>query len=329
MAATLQGRPSFDTRQAADLAGQLYGIRCEATELASYSDQNFRLTDADGLKYVLKIANTEEPAEVLDFQQEALQLLAQKDLPFKTPYLYQSLGEEFLNPVVNQGKTYQVWMISYQEGQFMADLPVYRPEFLQHLGYCLGRLDQTLAPFQHPAMHRTFMWDLKQVKQLTHYLPFLDATGRLLVESYLDRFEKDVQPFVSTLRQSVVYNDANDHNILVDASGHHVTGLIDFGDMVHTYTVSELAIAGAYAILGQAAPIPILADLLEGYQAAYPLTPEEKEVYFHFVCLRLCTSVCLSAERRLQEPDNTYLTVSEKPAWDALRQLSTLSVPRW
>ena len=59
------------------------------------------------------------------------------------------------------------------------------------------------------------------------------------------------------LRRSAIHNDANDHNVLVNrdgdlfARGQCVVGLIDFGDIVHSYMIGDLAVAIAYAVLGK------------------------------------------------------------------------------
>ena len=53
----------------------------------------------------------------------------------------------------------------------------------------------------------------------------------------------------------MIHGDANDYNILVDAAGARVTSILDFGDMVHTATVCDLAIALAYVMLDKQDPI--------------------------------------------------------------------------
>ena len=46
------------------------------------------------------------------------------------------------------------------------------------------------------------------------------------------------------LRTSLIYNDANDHNVLVGGSDPYdrrVVAVIDFGDMLRTWTANENA----------------------------------------------------------------------------------------
>ena len=56
--------PSLGEREATRLALELYGIHATAAPLPSERDQNFFL-DADGTRYVLKIANALEDRALL------------------------------------------------------------------------------------------------------------------------------------------------------------------------------------------------------------------------------------------------------------------------
>ena len=63
-------------------------------------------------------------------------------------------------------------------------------------------------------------------------------------------------PRFAALRRAVVHNDPNDYNVLVDgANGPRVIEILDFGDIVHSYAIADLAIAVAYAVLGKADPL--------------------------------------------------------------------------
>src|SRR3989304_8405616 len=66
---------------------------------------------------------------------------------------------------------------------------------------------------------------------------------------------------------SVIYNDANDHNVMVDgADGYsrRVTSVIDFGDMLRSWTVNELAVAATYVMLDKPDPIAAAAAVVAG-----------------------------------------------------------------
>ncbi|HEX4949773.1 MAG TPA: aminotransferase class III-fold pyridoxal phosphate-dependent enzyme, partial [Blastocatellia bacterium] len=57
---------------------------------------------------------------------------------------------------------------------------------------------------------------------------------------------------------------------------------------------------------------------------AYPLTESEIAVLFDLICSRLMVSVVNSAQRKRLHPDDPYITISERPAWDALEKLTKI-----
>jgi 4-aminobutyrate aminotransferase-like enzyme len=101
-----------------------------------------------------------------------------------------------------------------------------------------------------------------------------------------------------------------------------VIGLIDFGDTLRTATVSELAIAAAYAMMGKPDPLAAAAHVVAGYHAALPLTEAELAVLYPLIGGRLAMSVTNSAYQRAVDPENTYLQVSDAPAWALLGRLA-------
>lgn len=311
-------RPDCTIQEARLLVGELFGVEGGVKQLASYSDQNFLV----GREFVLKIANSAEPEAVLRFQQAALQHVCTLDSALNTPQVIPLANGDLLG---RWRENHIVWMVNFIPGQFISDLEVHQDALLFGLGEYLGRLDSALESFEHEAMHRDLQWDLKQAGRLEGFLGYLDDVERRdLIAHFLDRFRTQVVPRFSDLRTSVIHNDANDNNILVNGEGTRIKGIIDFGDMVHTYTICELAIAIAYMILGKDNIIDVLGSVVKGYHRAYPLEPPEVEVLFDLICIRLCTSVCMSTRERKKEPDNEYLAISEAPAWKALYQLAKI-----
>ena len=79
-----------------------------------------------------------------------------------------------------------------------------------------------------------------------------DKALRETVLKLASGFECDTVPLLPNLRQSVIHNDLNDYNLLAGggddmyARGQSIVGLIDFGDMVRSYTIGDLAVAILY-----------------------------------------------------------------------------------
>ena len=91
----------------------------------------------------------------------------------------------------------------------------------------------------------------------------------------------------------------------------HISGILDFGDMVFGMTAADPAIAIAYAMAKKADPICAGEWILRGYHAEYPLERREVELMPHLVIARLSQSVLSSANYSYQDPENAYINVSE------------------
>ena len=148
---------------------------------------------------------------------------------------------------------------------------------------------------------------------INEYAPLLDkAELRDLVLKC--RFEPETE-----LRRSVIHGDANDYNVLVNPESMTVSGLIDFGDMVYSYTVGDLAIAIAYVVLGEGDP----RDVIAGYRSEFGLLDEERVALWPLVRLRLAMSVCIAAHQMRQQPENEYLGISQKAIEKTLPRIFT------
>ena len=115
-----------------------------------------------------------------------------------------------------------------------------------------------------------------------------------------------VLPTAHSLRKSIIHNDGNDHNILIQNCDDldRAIRIIDFGDMVYSFTVSDLAVVIAYSIFNVDDPLETAAAILEGYNDVFPLEENELDVLFLLICARLCISVCMSAYQHKINPDN-------------------------
>src|SRR5205807_2536765 len=140
-------------------------------------------------------------------------------------------------------------------------------------------------------------------------------------------FERLCVPLLPGLRRSAIHNDANDYNVIVGGGrdlytrNQSVVGLVDFGDMVNSYTVADLAVAIAYAVLDQPEPLASAAHVVRGYHAEYPLQENEIAALFGLVCIRLCMSICMAAHQQQQRPQDDYLSISQQPIRKTLPRL--------
>ncbi len=333
MSSVVQLAPRFTAKAAVGIARSLFAVDADAEQLPSERDQNFYLTTRSGDGYVLKIANAAERVEVLEVQNRVMMHIAHKKglLPpeqVAVPRVCPAInGEPIATLASADGASHYVRLLTYLPGKPLARVKPHDQGLLMSLGSLFGRLDRILEDFDHPAARRDFHWDLQNAaKVVGRYSRHIDGDeNRTVVAKFLTRFQRQIEPHLAELRTGVIHNDGNDYNVLVEPHGRwnrRATGVIDFGDMVHSFIVAEVAVACAYAMLDKSDPLAAAAQVTTGYHRVYPLTDRELADLFDLICMRLCMSVCLAANQSRLEPDNAYLRISEKPAWALLNQLS-------
>lgn len=318
----------YSTAWAERFARENYALDAHTTQLAGEFDLNFHLQTDGGESYVLKVSPVGADFVALECQIEALKHLANTPLAA----LFQRVcptadGQNLLRLADEQGFRW-VRLVSYLEGTPLAHHHDRPASFLEEIGRTLANLDLALANFDHPGAKRDLHWDISRTAELGRFSQYVpDQYRRKMVEGHLDHFEKRVAPRLVGLAHSVIYNDANDHNILVRTEPDgtpRLAGLVDFGDMLHTVTAAEPAIACAYLMLDRDDPIATAVSLISGYHDVRPLTPTEHAVVFDLIIARLCGSVLMSARGRHEDPENEYLQISEAPVWRLLERLSII-----
>ncbi len=320
----LPNPPDMSLESACQMASQLYGLKSViAQPLPSERDQNF-LLDSDRGRFVLKIANPGESRQALEFQNQALSRVSRDLKQDAVPIVIETLRGESIALVEGSKGLLLVRLVSFLRGRVLAEVKPHSPALLEDLGRLLGRLDQALLDFHHPWSRREFKWDLSRAEWIGGYLHLLPAARREIVETILEGYRERLRPRFPDLRWSVIHNDANDYNILVEdrgLDGQRVSGIIDFGDMIHAPLVCEAAVAGAYVMLDKADPLAAAMSVTAGYHRVLPLKEVEVEALYDFMLARLAVSVVNSAWQRELYPNNGYLQVTDRPAWDLLEKL--------
>jgi hydroxylysine kinase len=311
------------------LARAQFGLDVRAAPLTGERDRNFRLRDRDGRDFVLKIIHPAEAAGVTDFQSRLLLHVeaAAPDLP--VPRLVRPRDSEALEFVwqTDGQPLRRVRCLTYLAGR---PLHAIAPSMAQRrsLGALLARLDLALADFSHPAENHDLLWDIKwagRARPLLADLPH--AEKRALAEAALDRLEQYVVPALSGLRSQVIHNDFNPHNVLVDPVADDViSGVIDFGDVVRSPLVQDLAVAAAYQSSADGHPLQNAAEMAASFHAICPLRAEEIELLPDMIAARLALTIAVSSWRAARQPENAdYILRNQATAWTGLQRLHALA----
>ena len=310
----------FTESQVHQLVKDYYNLEVTIRPLTGEYDFNYLLEDSEGRKYILKMANDEHSYDFFDAQVKIVHHLSQSDVAdCFSKYINTTEGKE-LTILEAEGGIYNMRLLSFLEGEFWMNLPVRSDELHIDLGRFLGKMDKALENFSHPAMHRHYVWDISNAADANRKLHCIKNHERRRIAGYfLLQFETEALPFISALRHAYAHHDANDTNILVQ--GDKISGLIDFGDMVYTALINNLAVACTYAMMNHSDPLQAASLVVQGYHAAYPLKEQEIDLLYYLIAARLCISVTQSAFNASIETNNEHHFISEIPAWDLLYKL--------
>jgi hydroxylysine kinase len=305
-----------------------YGISGAVSRLTSERDQNFRIVDQRGAEYALKISNPVEDPAINDFQVSALLHVEAVDPSLPVPRVIRARdGESHLRLPFGEGRVRGVRLLSYLQGQ-----PLYTVErtraHREQMGALLAQLGLALRGFFHASAGHELAWDIKhtsRIKSLARHIP--DAGRRAMAEHFLANFERHAEPLLPRLRAQVVHNDLNPHNVLVDTADHdRIAGILDFGDMVHSALVNDVAVGSSYQMGGPGDPWDGVAQFVAAYHAVSPLERAEVDLLYDLIAARFVLTVAITGWRAARYPENSaYILKNNAGAWNGLTHLSTLS----
>ncbi len=305
-----------------------FGLRGRARELTSERDQNFLIEGDD--RIVLKIANTSEDRAFLEAQHAVLRHLASRTNV--TPRVVPTESGADFAETDTDDRRHLIWAVTHLPGRLLAHVGHRDESFYEDLGRRVGEVSAILADFDHPAVHREFYWDVASARSMVsaHRGAIEDEELAAVVDRLTKVFDDQITTRLESIPRGVVHGDINDHNVLVEPRGSspldgwRVSGIVDFGDMVHSYRVADLAITMAYCMLDTKDPLSVAAAIVRGFAEHVRLNDEELSVVFALAVMRLCASVCIAADQVRREPDNEYLAVSQAGIRRSLPRLAAM-----
>src|SRR3982750_4870488 len=137
MVNTVNDAPRFDTRAAARVAHDVFGLEAVATPLTSERDQNFLLTAARGDRHVLKIASASESRVVIEAQQAAMAHVAAR-MPLCPRPLPTLTGETIATVRGDDGREHLVWAVTYVPGKPLGAIRHRSPALLEDFGRAIA-----------------------------------------------------------------------------------------------------------------------------------------------------------------------------------------------
>jgi ethanolamine-phosphate phospho-lyase len=288
----------------------------EIKRLNGYDNANY-LLDTEKGKFILKTyPYSSDTFDLVQAETDILLALQHKfedRIPTPVPFL----SGKHVDVVEINGKSQIIRLLSFLEGSFLGNTKTEKEQYYS-LGNFLGEIDKELSRLKNYTIQsRKWEWHIQYPEFIRDYLQDIpSAKDSSLVQYFLQQFEENVRPILPSLRKSIIYNDANEWNILLKENKD--LALIDFGDLAYAPLIQELAVAMTYAAYNKDNYLEWGVEVLNGYKSIIPLEEKELEVLYYLIAARLCASVCNSAHSRITDPENSYASVSEENAWKML-----------
>lgn len=310
--------PNFSAEKIAKIAKENFDIEGVIKPLVSYEDQNALITTSKG-KFVFKVANTIWPTPFIQAQSDAMAHLKRK-LPHMdfAQVVPSREGEEI---IFVDG--FAIRVLTFLEGEVLANVQR-TPALYRDVGRAVGEISAALQDFPAAGVAGSDpLWKLDQVIACKDYVSYVqDAETKDRINRIFADYENRILPVVPQLRKAVIHADANEQNLLIQPERPEcISGLIDFGELQVASQVNELAITVAYALLGEENIKRASQEMIAGYEAAFELLPEERDILFSLVAMRLVTSIVMSSYNYHLRPDNDYLMVAARPGMALLKRL--------
>ena len=153
---------------------------------------NFRVTTEEGERYVLKMVDEHMPSDLVELEQSLFEHLDKAGFGLKMPHIIRNSKKKYETRIkIPSNDELRARLIEFIDGTPWEDLPDISRELLQDAGILLGRFNNALESFDHPAAHRDHRWDLAAAGQHRDKAElFEDADERELVAWAFDLWEQ-------------------------------------------------------------------------------------------------------------------------------------------
>ncbi len=304
--------PQIDPEDVSAIARDTYGITGATGRLRGERSHNTLITAPDGARFVLKIASASEPIATIRMHGEALAHLARRvpDLPIAR--MIPDLNGDLVPVLHRHGRTHAMRMVTHLTGVIYDDAPI-STAGLRSIGALVGGVSAGLADFEHPSAEHFMAWDIANGLVLDDDLwAGLGPDAVDLLRPTRHRLAS-ADELMRTLPRQVIHNDGHGGNLLHEPGCDSANGLIDFGDLVHTVVVADLAVSGANLAPHQTDPVGALGALVDGFRSARSVSPDELHALPELVLCRLALSLLLGDHQRVHAPHIAEAVTAERP----------------
>ncbi|MGH3171331.1 MAG: phosphotransferase, partial [Trebonia sp.] len=314
----------FPQQSVARLVAERYGLSGQLTRIPTEKDDTFALSTNTG-KFLVKVSPPGESLDIVNLQTAAMLHIRDRapGLPVQVPVA--AADGAFECPVSAPGDAARALrVLTYLPGQLLSRAQPSARQ-VRSIGSMLARLSIALRDFAHPRQDRLLIWDLQRFHRLRPLLDYVeDEANAALAARIFDQFDDQVRPLLPALTRQVVHSDFSPYNLLVDDSTPgYVKGVIDFGDVVRTAVVFDVAVGMANLLgTGPGNPWAVPLQFLDGYLAVRAVERRELAVLAVSAQARLLLRALMAQWRAVEDPARRdYLLSHSEQDWARLARV--------
>lgn len=318
--------PQFSQDHLHEIAEAHFGLTGQLKPLSSERDQNHRLRTEDG-DYVLKVFNAAEAHQTIDLQTQALLHLEASDCTLATPrILFTKSGQPHSTITDANGNEHIVRVLTYLSGELVAN--VERTSELSYgIGQKMAQLDHALRGFYHAHARHEMLWDVTQSEKLRPYTTSISSKPvRKIVEKTLSHLHANTLPALKSARHQVIHGDAHLFNMLVDPNDPStLSGILDFGDMIHASLALELAVACDVRGVARDKLVERITMTTLGYDSIIRLEDVDVDVLYDLIMARLAVTATIIGKRNAPDSNQPAFNADlESQIWQTVTDLDAL-----
>jgi Ser/Thr protein kinase RdoA (MazF antagonist) len=299
-----------------------YGLKIspDIVLLGSERDQN-AIICTDGIRLVFRVTNRAESPDVTHLQTCALMHVQRAAPGFPIQHLVPTLDgrtEIVLGDALGGNV---VRLMTYLDGTPMSSIKQRTTIHRERVGEALGGLAVALKGFTHPSVNHDLIWNVVKASRVRELLDKIESPRRRdLARHFLDQFEKYASNRLHLLRSQVIHNDLNPHNIIFEREeSTKVTGVLDFGDIILSPIIVDVAVAASSQMISASNPLEGPGDVIRGFNSVLALRESELDLVFDLMAARLVLNVTITGWRASLYPGiRDYILKNNKISWDTL-----------
>jgi 4-aminobutyrate aminotransferase-like enzyme/Ser/Thr protein kinase RdoA (MazF antagonist) len=321
--------PALSQQETQQLYRQHFGVEVEAIGLGSQQDQNFIIKDrASGeILGVLKLSNPVFSEAEIRMQDEAARLVAERVPQLRIP-----------NVVVADSGPLEAWwessegriharVLEYLSGSNFMGSDYLAPRVVARMGEIAGLVSTALADYSHPASARTIQWDLRHAERVIELLAQSepDADVRDITLRAAAAGNRVLARVGDRLRTQVGHFDITDDNILAPTRDDIPDAVLDFGDVIESWTVGEIATTVSSVLHHDGATVASVLPAIKAFHSVRPLDDDEIDALWALVTLRGAVLVLSGRQQDRLDEENDYAKSALDREFRVLEQ--ALAVP--